>query len=132
MDINTKINIISGIVLPIIGMFGATIGFLIGIYKERNNIDWKENRDALKCAYSCCEELKRSVLKNIAFNIDLINELKNKKWFNINNVNIRTKVFNILEFQIFDAQNRCYIENKKDEFIKLIDEILPLIIQELK
>jgi hypothetical protein len=62
MDINTKINIISGIILPIIGMFGATIGFLIGIYKERNNIDWKENRDALKCAYSCCEELKRSIL----------------------------------------------------------------------
>ena len=71
MDISTKINIISSIIIPLFSMFGAIIGFFVGIYKERNNTKWKENREAIQCAYACCEELKRSINKNIPINIDL-------------------------------------------------------------
>ena len=42
MDINTKVNIISSIIIPSFGMFGAIIGFFVGIYKERNNTKWKK------------------------------------------------------------------------------------------
>lgn len=43
-----KIEIIEKIVLPIIFLIGGIIGYFAGIYKERANIKWKEQREALK------------------------------------------------------------------------------------
>ena len=131
MDLNTKVNIISGIIIPMFSIFGAIIGFFVGIYKERNNTKWKENREAIQCAYVCCEELKRSVNKKIPINTNLVGDLKNK-WVNIKDKNIRNKVYNIVEFGIVDENTGVYIEKNVSEFIKCIDEILPKLLQELK
>ena len=46
MDINTKINVISGVIIPSASIIGAMIGFLVGIFKQRNDVKWKENSDA--------------------------------------------------------------------------------------
>lgn len=43
-----KIEIIEKIVLPIIFLIGGIIGYFAGIYKERANIKWREQREALK------------------------------------------------------------------------------------
>lgn len=132
MDINTKVNIISSIIIPSFGMFGAIIGFFVGIYKERNNTKWKENREAIQCAYACCEELKRSINKNIPINIDLVKDLKHNKWFNIENKDVKSKVFNIVETGIIDSNTGMYIEKEANELVKKIDNVLPILINELK
>ena len=131
MDINTKINIISSIIIPLFGMLGGVIGFYIGIFKERNDTKWKENREAIQCAYACCEELKRSVNKNIPLNINLIENLKNK-WFNIKDKKTRDKIFNIIETGIIDSTTGSYLKDKAIELVKQIDNILPLLLKELK
>ena len=131
MDINTKINIISSIIIPLFGMLGGVIGFYIGIFKERNDTKWKENREAVQCAYACCEELKRSVNKNIPLNINLIENLKNK-WFNIKDKKTRDKIFNIIETGIIDSTTGSYLKDKAIELVKQIDNILPLLLKELK
>ncbi len=132
IDINTKINIISKVILPLVSLLGGFIGFWIGIFKQRNDIKWKENREALQCAYACCVELKRSISKNFAINTELINELKFNKYFNIKKENIRNKVYEILEYSIVDSATMKYIDDKKADLIKLIDEVLPLLLKELK
>lgn len=43
-----KIEIIEKIVLPIIFLIGGIIGYFARIYKERANIKWREQREALK------------------------------------------------------------------------------------
>ncbi len=47
-----KIEIIEKIVLPVIffagGIIGSVIGYFAGIHKERANIKWQEQREALK------------------------------------------------------------------------------------
>lgn len=47
-----KIEIIEKIVLPVIffvgGAIGSVIGYFAGIHKERANIKWQEQREALK------------------------------------------------------------------------------------
>lgn len=131
MDINTKINIISSIIIPLVGMFCGAIGFYIGIFKERNDTKWKENREAVQCAYACCEELKRSVNKNIPLNINLIGNLKNK-WFNIKDKKTRDKIFNIIETGIIDSTTGSYLKDKAIELVKQIDNVLPLLLKELK
>lgn len=127
MDINTKINVISGVIIPSASLIGAMIGFLVGIFKQRNDVKWKENREALQCAYACCEDLKRRVSKNLPLNTKLIDDLKYYKCFNIADKNIFKKVTEIIEFGICNPDTLTYIESKKDEYVTLIGELLPLI-----
>lgn len=52
MTLQEKLEITEKIILPTIffigGILGSVIGYLAGIYKERNSIKWQEQREALK------------------------------------------------------------------------------------
>lgn len=109
-------------------------GYMFGILRERNFIKWRENRTALQSAYAYIDVLKARMLENLPYTNSLYNqlhELKYKQNFNIVNKKIFMMVRTILELPIYDSALKEYNPEKRDDFIKQANEILPILRQEM-
>lgn len=119
----------------LIAFLTAIIGYFIGTIQERNSIKWKENREAIQCAYACFDLQSNRIKANVKRNSQLAekwDDLKYNKNFNIINKDIHTKVRDILEMKIYDPENKTYNYDLRDEFISKLDEILPMLKKELE
>lgn len=61
----------------IIAAFTALFGYFLGIYKERSNIKWKEQRETLKKFYKVISELHFEFTNN---NLDKLNDFINNDY----------------------------------------------------
>lgn len=124
-------NILNSLLTILISGF---LGYFCGIFRERNFIKWRENRQALQSAYAYCDVLKVRIEENSPFTKSLykqLEKLKYKQNFNIQNEIIFLKLRAILESPIYDPITHTYNQDIKDKFIKSIEEILPIIKTEL-
>lgn len=119
----------------LIAFLTAIIGYFIGAIQERNSIKWKENREAIQCAYACFDIQSNRIKANIARSSQLSDkwdDLKYNKNFNIINKRIHEKVRVILEYPIYDPISKTYDYEKRDDFINKLNEILPILKKELE
>lgn len=132
------IEFVSAIIIPVAGIFltivGGVLGYFCGIIKERNSIKWKENREALQCAYGYFDVLHHRMKENMPFNDNMwksLNDLKYSKNFNITNKQIFASARKILEAPVYDIQTKSYNDENKDNIIAEIEQLLPKIKKEL-
>lgn len=113
----------------------GAVSYLYGLLSERRQIKWKENRKALQVAYGYCDIYLARIKIDEPVS-DLLfeqgNQLKYNHIFNVEDKTLFHKLHHILEMPIYDNASKTYNQDLKQEFIKLLEEILPLLKQALK
>lgn len=137
IDVNLKI--ISNIVIPVAGIFltliGGVVGYFFGIIKEKYSIKWKENREALQCAYAYFDMLYFRLEAKMPFT-DLLwrqlEDLKYKKNFNILNKKIHKEVRRLMKIPLYDISTKTYNMDIYDEAMQSMKVLLEKIKKELE
>jgi hypothetical protein len=119
----------------LIAFLTAIIGYFIGTIQERNSIKWKENREAIQCAFACVHvqlylaKDREKVYSELA---KKWSDLKYNKIFNIINKKIYKELSEVLELPFYDPIIHEYDEQGANQFISRAEKILPILKKELE